>query len=259
MPASLPPVAGPSLGKPIDRVDGRLKVTGGAKYSGEIEPAGAAQAFLVMSAVSRGRVTAIDTTEAARAPGVLKIYSHLNWPGTAKPKSGNTPLGIRVEKRLPFSDDVVAYGGQYVAVVVADTFERARRAASLVKVSYDAEKPALVKDDIPSDGKRSGANQGKKTQETKGSVDGPLGDANLVRIKQTYLSPVETHNPIEPSATYAEWTAHDRLVVHDATQFLKGTQSILAEAFEIPRKTCACFAPSWVVPSAARDRSGRTR
>src|SRR3954470_9374424 len=129
------------IGKPLDRVDGRLKVTGKARYAAEHHLPNLVHGVLVGSTIARGRITAIDTAAAEKAPGVIAVLPHRNapdlpeWkevPGTPNPEVGK-PL-------QPLRDDVIHHNGQPVALVVADTFERATQAAALVRVTYREER-----------------------------------------------------------------------------------------------------------------------
>src|SRR3979411_3279303 len=129
----------PSVGAPMDRVDGRLKVTGGARYSAEFPAANMAHAVIVQSSVASGRIASIDTSAAEQAPGVLRVMTHKN---TEKLKGKGQ--GMLVTKALCVSHEArVMYNGQPIALVIADTLERATDAAALVKVKYTTNKPTL--------------------------------------------------------------------------------------------------------------------
>src|SRR4051794_18079430 len=132
-----------SIGKAVDRVDGRAKVTGAARYSAEATHDGMAYAVIVQSTISRGRVSGIDATAAKAAPGVLGVVTRENMPKLKQPKEDFFQGGKLGDDRLPLADDTVHYAGQHLAVVVADSPERARHAAGLVKVSYATEPPQL--------------------------------------------------------------------------------------------------------------------
>jgi xanthine dehydrogenase YagR molybdenum-binding subunit len=124
-------------------VDGRLKVTGQAKYAADHDIDGAVHAVIVDSSVGRGRITGIDTRAADAQPGVLGVISHLDKPTLAYRDNPGAWLDPFVGERLHvFQDDKVRFLGQPVAVVVARTLEVAQHAADLVKVSYDAEQPS---------------------------------------------------------------------------------------------------------------------
>lgn len=137
---SLQPKA--AVGAPLSRVDGRLKVTGGADYAADHDIEGVVHAVIVDASIGRGRITGIDTGAAEAQPGVLKVISHRNAPTLAyrdNPGSNNPPGGRRLRV---FQDDQVLFHGQPVAVAVATTLEAAQHAASLVEVTYDAQTPS---------------------------------------------------------------------------------------------------------------------
>src|SRR5437762_4958357 len=138
------PIPAKAMSKPMNRVDGRLKVTGAAKYAAEFNPPNMAYAFLVMSPIAKGTITAVDSIAAEKSPGVLAVITHSNAPKLTEPGKDRSE-GIRIEERFPLADAKISYGGQYVAAVVADSLEDARHAASLLKISYAVETPVLQK------------------------------------------------------------------------------------------------------------------
>jgi xanthine dehydrogenase YagR molybdenum-binding subunit len=206
----------------MDRVDGRLKVTGAARYAAEFDAPGLCHAVLVQSTIARGRVTRIDTREAQAAPGVLAIITYANMPRMPRPSV--PPSGTEV--RL-LSDEIV-HSGQNIAVVVAQTFEQAQDAASRVQVDCRAEAPQsdfernLPNGFVPNTAIRPGRAQ-------RGDYKAAAGKA-LVRVEQIYRTPIEHHNPMEPHATVALWSG-DKLTVYDATQGVSNTAQNLAELF----------------------------
>jgi len=131
------------LGKDISRVDGAAKVTGAAKYAAEFQVNNPAHGFLVMSTVAKGRITAIDTKEAEKQTGVIRVFTHLNAPklafASAKAKDRVAPLDGQPFHAL--TGDKIYFSNQPIALVVAETYEQARYAARLVIVSYAEEKP----------------------------------------------------------------------------------------------------------------------
>src|SRR2546421_8821803 len=134
------------IGPAPSRVDGRLKVTGAAKYAVESPITNCAYGWTVESNIAKGKILSIDTKTAEAAPGVLAVVTHLNAPKPKEPaakKDRGQTHGIRNEERLPFSDDQIHYAGQYVAVVVSKTIEQARHAALLVRVYYAPEEAVL--------------------------------------------------------------------------------------------------------------------
>jgi xanthine dehydrogenase YagR molybdenum-binding subunit len=235
------PIAAKSMGTAMSRVDGRLKVTGSAKYPAEFNPPNVAYAFVVMSPIARGTITAIDSTATEKAPGVLAVITHLNAPKLAKPNEQRGG-GILIEERRPLADNKISYGGQCIAAVVADTFERARHAASLLIISYAPETPALRKENaIKTDKPKDWFGEPLRTE--KGDLAATLARDDLTKIEHTYATPTEMHNPIEAHATVAVWEASDRLAVYDATQYVKGVQAVLAQAFGLPRENVRVICP----------------
>jgi CO/xanthine dehydrogenase Mo-binding subunit len=115
-----------AVGAAIDRVDGRLKVTGAALYAADAPVAGVLHGVIVPSLIARGRVKAIDAAAARNAPGVVVVVTHENMPRLKQPGSDFIRGGTLNEDRLPLSDDRINYAGQYVAVIVAETPEQAR-------------------------------------------------------------------------------------------------------------------------------------
>src|SRR4051812_28287046 len=108
-----------SIGKAVDRVDGRAKVTGAARYAAEAPADGMTYAVIVQSTISRGRVSAIDVSAAKAAPGFLGIVTRENMPKLTQPKEDFFQGGKLGDDRLPLTDDTIHYAGQHLAVVVA--------------------------------------------------------------------------------------------------------------------------------------------
>ena len=231
------------MGPARNRVDGRLKVTGGAKYSVEFEVPKCAYAWPVESNIAKGKITAIDTKAAQSAPGVLVVLTHENAPQAKEKKPNDEDQGIRNEERNPLSDEEVHYAGQYVALVVAQTIEQARHAASLVRVSYAPEAPLLTMEDAAHKGQKPKKNFDEHVQLNKGDVAPALANQNIIRVHETYVTPTETHNPIEMSGTIAAWDGDAKLTVWDATQFVKGVQSILARSYGLEIENVRVICP----------------
>ncbi|MEV5712987.1 xanthine dehydrogenase family protein molybdopterin-binding subunit [Amycolatopsis mediterranei] len=221
-----------AVGTPQSRVDGRLKVTGRARYAADHPTDGVRYAAVVDSSVGRGRITGIDDRAARAHPGVLRVISHLNAPRLPyvdNPGSNNPP-GTRLRV---FQDDRVRFFGQPVAVVVATTWEAAQQGARLVHVSYAAEQPVTDLTTAPAD---------KPATYTRGDADSALNTAP-VRLEMTYRTARNHHNPMEPHATIARWDG-DRLTVWDKTQWVVGgTQQELAAVFGIPQTAVRVISP----------------
>jgi xanthine dehydrogenase YagR molybdenum-binding subunit len=237
----------PNIGKPLDRVDGRLKVTGAARYAAEFPVKNSAYAVLMRSHVPSGRITAFHADAAAKAPGVLGVFSHLNplpWKDSKAFSKNEVERGSSAMSIRPLATPEMYYNGQYIAMVVAETLQQAQHAVSLVMVDYDVPTPVeSLKAGQKMAAKLSFHNEIPHAETPKKIREEPTvrksGDANQglaqaeVKFQATYTTPWETHNPIEPHATIAMWQG-DRLTVFDATQGVDNVKGMLAEAFGIP-------------------------
>jgi xanthine dehydrogenase YagR molybdenum-binding subunit len=221
-------------GQPIDRVDGRLKVTGGARYAVEFPVERMAHAVLVGSTIANGRIKSIDTSAAERVPGVLHVMTHENAP-KLKPVMTNPAEGDAAGRRVPLQSPIVYYSGQYIALVVAEKLEQARHAAELVRVTYDEQPPATDMDKERGNARLPKQKvAGKPADSTRGDADAGLAAA-AVRVDEIYRTPTEHHNPMEPHATTAVWEG-DKLTVYDATQYTYGVRHAMAVTFSIPEE-----------------------
>jgi len=215
-------------------VDGRLKVTGGAKYAAEFALPNVAYAVIVTSTIAKGRVERIDTAAAERAPGVLAVLTPQNAPRLPQQQTqqgGNAPPAMRVPTIL--QNDVVHYNGQPIGLVIADTFEHAMAAVSLVKTAYAEERADLdiaTAPKAPSETTRPVGNNRRHSQ--RGDSAKGLADAE-VKVVHTYTTPFENHNPMEPHNTQAVWEG-DKLTLYDSTQGIFNVRNSLARAFGIP-------------------------
>ena len=209
----------------MSRVDGRLKVTGAAKYSAEYEVKGLTYGVLVGSTIAKGTIKSIDIKRAERAPGVLAVITHLNSPKVPGYQSATTtPKGqIRI-----FYDNKVVYNGQPIALVIANTFERALYAASLVTAQYNnGEHQTRLTDNLQAAFSPKDDNEYKRG-------DPDAWRSAPVKVEQEYLLPSEVHNPMEMHAIIARWDAEDKITVWDKTQGVKDTQTNIALTFKIP-------------------------
>ncbi len=185
-----------------------------------------AHAVIVTSTVPVGRVSAIDTRAAEAVPGVIRVITHLNAPKLPMKKTG-----MLVTNALSLmQDDRVRYNGQPVALVIADTLERATDAASLVKVRYGGTRtPTLDMHANKGTGYAPPPGFGGQPDSKRGDVQAGLAQAE-VKVDAQYTTPIENHNPMEPHATIAAWDA-DRLTVWDASQYVIGERDSLAGVF----------------------------
>ena len=217
-----------------DRVDGRAKVTGAAKYSAEYELKGLTHAVLIGSTIAKGIIKSIDSKAAEKAPGVIAVISYLNTisvPGYEAP--GERPRGPVGGRGLQvFNNNFILFYGQPVALVIADRIERAVHAASLVKIQYVKEEHLT---DIEEAKKSTEPIQGTRyTDYVRGEKD--AYKTAEVRIEAEYVIPLEVHNPMELHATIATWTAEDKVLVYDKTQGVESTQRNIMQAFKLPEE-----------------------
>jgi xanthine dehydrogenase YagR molybdenum-binding subunit len=226
-------LTGQAIGLPLDRIDGLKKVTGSATYAYEYPVEGTAYAFALQSAIAKGRVVSIDASAARELPGVLAVLSQENAPRLAP--LADAELAV-------FQSDAIAYRGQFVAAVVAETFEIARQAASLIAVRYE-EQPHDVeltasRRDLYKPERLLG---GFEADTSCGDVETALARAS-VSLDHTYTTPPFHANPLEPHATLAVW-GEDGVTLYDANQGPAETQDDVARAFGLPPERVRVIAP----------------
>ena len=211
MPEQLPPAI---IGVPLRRVDGHQKVTGAARYAADNNLPGGAHGVLVTSTVARGRITALDTAAAERAPGVLAVLTYRNAPpvpGYSRPVPDEKKRVAGQELRV-FQDEQIHFSNQPVALAIARTLEQAQHAAALVRVAYAAEPPQT---DLAAHLTR-GVEPQRSEDYARGQPDAHR--TAPVRVAQTYTTPMHVHNPLEMHAAVAAWSAPDQLTVYNKTQ-----------------------------------------
>jgi len=220
------------VGQPLDRIDGRAKVTGQATYSAEYNQLpNLTHAVLKTSDIAKGRVQRIDISTAAKQPGVLAIFTHENLPKLAKlpntpedKKALNAPMGY-----MPMTSDQIFYAGQPVAVVVADTLENAQYAASLIRVNSKAEVPVAAYHDPKATLYVPESVQGRLDGVTRRNDAQAAFQRAPVQLTATYSHATIHHNMMEPGATTAHWEAPDRLTIYDTTQGISETQKTVSQ------------------------------
>lgn len=216
--------------KRVPRIDGPLKVTGQAKYTSDMNPERVVYAVPVGATIAKGTVTAIDDSPARKMKGVLEVFTKKNIGPLYRvaPDDGFTS---RIdESRPPFEDNIIRYYGQYVALVVAETFEIAQAAARAVRVTYQKEKHNvdldLKQEDL------------KKVETERGDAVGAFAKAQ-VQVDHTYVTPLEYHNPIEMHATVADWktdlNGEPQLLLYETSQAIFVHQNVIAQVLGIPK------------------------
>ncbi|HTL06782.1 MAG TPA: xanthine dehydrogenase family protein molybdopterin-binding subunit [Chitinophagaceae bacterium] len=218
-----------AIGEPLSRVDGRLKVTGGAQYSGEYDLPGLTYAVLVPANITSGTLLEIDSKAALAAPGVLAVITPFNAPPVPGYQAGaEKPIrGLKL-----FNDKQVYFNGQPIALVVADTFERATFAASLVKARYD--KQAFETNFRKNIDKGVVPQGGNYKDYTRGEADAYKNAP--VKIEQEYTLPSEMHNPMELHVTTAVWDDSDKVSIYTKSQGVVNSQKSIANAFKLEEK-----------------------
>jgi xanthine dehydrogenase YagR molybdenum-binding subunit len=236
---SVPPRA---IGAPLDRIDGPRKVRGAAIYAYEYPVTGVTYVFPIQSTIAKGRVVSIDASAARALPGVIAVL----WHGNALrlQPADNPVLRQRDQDLAVFQSDAVAYRGQVVAAVVAETLEVARQAASLVGVRYE-DQPHDV--ELRADGGDLYAPKtlllGMQTDTTQGDVEVALAAAPIA-LDHTYTTPAEHNNPLEPHATVAVWSDDGASVtLYDANQGADWIRDGVAAAFGLPHERMRVIAP----------------
>jgi len=220
------------VGKPLDRVDGRLKVTGGARYAYEMQQ-NTLYGFVVEASIGKGKIKSIDTRAAENAPGIVLVLTHRNAPAQG--------TGNHREAHPVLTGPEVTHYGQPVAFVVAESFEQARAAAYLVDVKYDRSsgKYAL----------RTNLDQARVPHPTDApAADSAVGDfasafaAAPVQIDVTYTTPLQSHAMMEPHATLAMWEG-DKLILYTANQMLNQGQKAVAKTLKLPVENVRLVSP----------------
>ena len=222
-----------AIGQPLSRIDGRLKTTGGARYTADIPVADVVYGVIVQSTIAKGRTVSIDSIAAEQAPGVLGVFTHRNMPRmnpTPKPWSHLYPHG---QSYLPLQDDKILYADQPIALVVAATHDQAAFAGTLIRVEYETQ-PAAVFD-------RLTAKNAIQPPQFLWPVSSSVGDADkaisssAVQIEETYSTADRHHNQMEPHATTAVWD-DGTLTLYETTQHIFGARELVSMVLGIPQE-----------------------
>jgi xanthine dehydrogenase YagR molybdenum-binding subunit len=230
------------IGKEMSRVDGVAKVTGRAKYAAEFRVPNLAYGFIVLGSIAKGAITAIDAREAESAAGVLRVYTHLNAPRLGPKESHEqAPPRAREEHDKSFralQSDRIFFNGQPVALVVAETYEQARSASRLVKVTYKAEPHATDTESMSGRGRFPSQGPPPKP---RGNPEEAMKSA-AVKVEAEYRIPINHHNPMEPHAAIAVWQG-DKLTLFDKTQEVYNVRKHLASSFGVPEENVSVVSP----------------
>lgn len=220
-----------NMGQPVPRYDAVVKVTGRATYASDMPLDNPAFAFLVTSAISKGRIDRFDLDDAKSVRGVIEIVTHENAPKLKESKlfSDGGYAGTTIQ---PLKSAEISHDGEIIAVVVAETYEAAREAANRVKVSYTAAAPSATFD---SPGTTAAAAKGQSAQFKEDAKVGDFAkgfDEAEVKITAAYDTPAQHHNPMELFTTSCAWMG-DNLVIYEGSQYVYGLKNGVAEQLGI--------------------------
>ena len=214
----------PAIGGDFSRIDGPLKVSGQATYTSDFSLPGMLYAVPVCATIAKGRMTRLDTAAAAAMPGVRAVFTRENMGKFYRVGFGSD---ARIdERRPPFEDNTIYYYGQYIAVVVAQTFEQATAAARALKAQYMPDEPDV---------------RIKMTAENTPAVDTQRGDVDAafaaapdaLKVDETYTTPIETHNPIELHATVAVFDGTN-YTFYETSQSIVNQRAVMAQMLGVP-------------------------
>ncbi|MEU6791428.1 xanthine dehydrogenase family protein molybdopterin-binding subunit [Nonomuraea wenchangensis] len=209
----------------MNRVEGRVKVTGLATYAAEYPVEGVAYAYPVQSLIAKGRVARVDAAAALDMPGVLAVLSVADPPELAEDADAELALFQRRE---------VAYRGQIIAAVVAGTYDESRAAADAVRVEYEpADHDVSLRADHPGLYRPEVVNPDFPADTEQGDLEAGLAEAATV-VDVTYTTPVLHNNPMEPHAALAVWDAEGTLLVYDSTQGATTDRDMIAKTLGLP-------------------------
>lgn len=217
------------IGSDLARIDGPLKTTGSAQYAADFHFPGMVHAVPVTSTIASGKLRSIDAADAQKMPGVVMVLTHENVGPLFRMAPGGHG-GRTSESRPPLEDTTIRYWGQFVALVVAETYEQAVSAAAAVQVNYD---PAPFNVSKTLDDPQS-EELPLHTESKRGDVDAAFASAP-VKVDQTYSTPAETHNPMEMHATVAVWN-DPKFTLYETSQGVVNHQHVMAETLGVPRE-----------------------
>lgn len=236
-----------SVGQPISRLEGHLKVTGSAKYAGEYHAEDLLYGYVLNSTITKGKIKSIDTLEAKKLEGVIEIFTHENKPSTAwfdfKYADMDAPPGTVFK---PLKDSEIRYNGQPIGLVVAETFEMARYAATKIKIIYEEE---IFETDLKTNLEKSREPKKGLASLLKPPPPPPNGDFKkeyenaYIKIDSHFSHGTEHHNPMEMYASTVIYEGKDKLKIYDKTQGTINSQMYVANVFGLKMKNVQVISP----------------
>ncbi len=242
-------------GAPVARLDGRAKVTGGAIYASDFSFPDTAYAFLLTSAIARGHIAHMNITGARAVRGVIDILTHDTMAGVLKDTAFFGNGGVQSNSILPLGSAEIFYGGQIIAVVLANSFEAAREGAYLIEVEYGAAEPAATFGS-------AGASSQPLAEVNKTHEDPEIGHFDAayaaadVKVDARYATPTQHHNPIELFTTTCVWSG-PQLTVYEPSQNVYGIKNGIAQQLGIDASQVRVVSP--LVGGAFGSKGGLTQ
>lgn len=235
--ASSSTTPGAMIGAGVSRIEGPNKLSGRANYAADNHPPEMVYGYGVFSTIASGRITALNLDTARQMPGVIDIFHHDHFPQLYRSPSNFAQNNKVDETRLPFEDQRIYYAGQFVATVIAESYESARAAARCVAVSY-SEEPAIAGLDQAIE---ENGTQPVTGDHTRGEAD-PAFESATFSVDAVYRTPVETHNPMEMHSSTAYWEGDD-LTLYESSQGVVMAQGALAKIFNLPIESIRVHSP----------------
>ncbi|MCE6990140.1 xanthine dehydrogenase family protein molybdopterin-binding subunit [Dyadobacter sp. CY323] len=237
----------PSIGQSVSRLEGKLKVTGTAKYAGDYQVPGLLYGYVINSIITKGKIIRFDTSKATALPGVIAVFNHTNRPSLAWFSMQYTDMDAPPGSPFrPLRDEEILYNGQPIGLVVAETFELARYAATLVEVEYETE---AFETDL-----RNNASEARSPKMGMATMLKPLPprpkgnfekafEQSFAQSSGEYYHGTEHHNPLELFATTTIYEGKGKLTIYDKTQGTINSQLYVANIFGLKYKNVRVIAP----------------
>jgi xanthine dehydrogenase YagR molybdenum-binding subunit len=237
----------PTVGKPISRLEGKLKVTGAARYAAEYEVPDLLYGYVVNSTITKGKIIQIDDSAARALEGVVEVLTHENRPKLAwfdmQYADMDAPPGIVFK---PLHDAEIKYNGQPIALVIATDFETARYAATLLHIDYEEQpyETCLQSNLLKARDAKKGLATILRPPPPKPTGDFEEAFKNAaVKVEAAYRHSTEHHNPMELFATTTVYEGKGKLTIYDKTQGTINNQLFVANIFGLHYKDVRVLAP----------------
>ncbi len=231
-----------TLGTPVSRLDGPLKVSGEARFAAEVQLPGLVFASLAYSTIAKGRITDLDTRAAENSPGVILVMTYRNSPRLKDPKLFGTAPNAAAPSTLPImQDDKIRWNGHPIALVLAETWEQADQAARLISASYEEESAVIEFSSAQAQARHPDSILGEPSVLEIGDVESEFRSAD-VTVDSRYKTPFHNHNAIELHAATCNWEG-DTLTIHDSSQLVTATAATIADIFGLAHEKVRVISP----------------